>query len=493
MLFNSFAFVLLFLPATILGFFASSRLSPHTGRLWLVAASLIFYAWWDPRFLPILVISIAINHAFWRIIASNSGRIQTTALAAGIGCNLSLLVYFKYAAAWLGTCGIVIDTPPLPLGISFFTFTQIGLLMDARAGQAERPTLTGHALFVSFFPHLIAGPILSHREMMPQFIAASVFRPSAINIATGLAIFVIGLLKKTLLADPLASTVASGFAHPDSLTLFPAWQTALSYSLQLYFDFSGYSDMAIGAARMLNIQFPANFNSPYKSCSIIDYWQRWHITLTRYLTIYLYNPLALSLTRRRIARRRAVDRQARASWAGFANLVALPTAITITLAGIWHGSGVTFLAFGLMHAIFLIVNHAWRLRFGTRAQPHLWAGVLTYCCVLAGSVVFRAPSLTSAGTVFAGMFGAHGIRFIQPDLRQTMEIARLAALYAIVWLAPNTQQIMRRYEPVLGTISLAPSQLAWQPSVPWAAVLGVAACLGLLSLGGSSEFLYFRF
>jgi alginate O-acetyltransferase complex protein AlgI len=323
-LFNSFAFVLLFLPATIFGFFASSRLSQHAGRLWLVAASLIFYGWWDVRFLPVLIASIAINHAFWRVIANTTARTQTLALIAGIGCNLCPLVYFKYAAAWLAAFGIAIPSPPLPLGISFSTFTQIGLLIDCRSGQAERPTLTGHSLFVSFFPHLIAGPILSHQEMMPQFAAEPVFRPSAVNIASGLTIFLIGLLKKTLLADPLASTVASGFAHADRLTLFPAWQTALSYSLQLYFDFSGYSDMAIGAARMLNIQFPANFNSPYKARSVIDYWQRWHITLTRYLTVYLYNPLALWLTRRRIACGRGIDRRARASWPGFANLVACP-------------------------------------------------------------------------------------------------------------------------------------------------------------------------
>jgi len=497
MLFNSYTFVLVFLPAAILGFFYLSRAGEQAGRLWLVGVSFVFYGWWDPRFLPILIGSIAVNHVFWRVIAGSRGRIQVAAVTVGIACNLMLLMYFKYAAAWLSVFSIAIDTPSLPLGISFFTFTQIGLLIDARAGCASQPALASHALFVSFFPHLIAGPVLQHQEIMPQFSSGRIFRPSAENISAGLMIFFIGLLKKTLLADPLAPAVASGFADPAGLTLVAAWQTALSYSLQLYFDFSGYSDMAIGAARMLNIRFPANFNSPYKAQSVIDYWQRWHITLTRYLTIYVYNPLSVWLTRRRVARGGAINRRARASLSGFTNLVALPTVVTISLAGIWHGSGLVFLVFGLMHAVYLIVNHAWRLRHGVRAANGRAAVVarvaLTYACVLAGSVVFRAPSLGAAGEVFAGMLGSHGVAVALPDLRQGLEILQIAALYAIVWLAPNTQQIMRACEPVLGAASIPRSRLAWRPNLPWAAALGGAACLGLLSLGGSSEFLYFRF
>ena len=497
MLFNSYVFVFAFLPGAVAGFFWLSRVSPQTGLVWLIGASFVFYAWWDPRFLPLLAGSLVLNHLLWRGIVRCRGRWKTVLLILGIGANLGAIAWFKYAAAWLGAFGIAIDPPMLPLGISFFTFTQIALLVDARAGRAPAPTLTGHALFISFFPHLIAGPVLRHQDVMPQFGDEATFRASADNMAAGLAIFVMGLLKKTLLADPLAATVASGFAHPASLTMLAAWQTAACYSLQLYFDFSGYSDMAIGAARMLNIRFPANFDSPYKARNIIDYWQRWHISLTQYLMQYLYTPLALWFTRRRLARGARVDRRGRASIRGFAELVAIPTTITIVAVGVWHGSGLTFFVFGVMHAVYLIVNHVWRLVRGTAREAGRSGAVLqvalTYGCVLAGSVVFRAPSLAAASEVFQGMVGLHGFSGERLDVRQWLLLAQIAALYAVVWGAPNTQQIMHRCAPVLQAGVLAPGRFAWQPSLPWAAAFGLGACLGILSLGGSGEFLYFRF
>ena len=497
MLFNSYIFVLAFLPIAVAGFFWLSRVSQQAGLAWLIAASFFFYAWWDPRLLPLLLGSIAVNHLLWQAITRTTGRMQTTVLVSGIAANLGALAWFKYAATWLGAAGIFISQPVLPLGISFFTFTQIALLVDARAGRAPPPTLTGHALFVSFFPHLIAGPVLRHQDVMPQFSAETTFRISADSLAAGLAIFVIGLLKKTLLADPLSATVAAGFAHPASLTMLAAWRAAAAYSLQLYFDFSGYSDMAIGAARMLNIRFPANFDSPYKARNIIEYWQRWHISLTQYLMQYLYNPLALWLTRRRIARGAAVDRRGRASFRGFTELVAVPTTVTIVLAGVWHGSGLTFFVFGVMHAAYLVVNHAWRALGKTaRAAGRsgaVWRVALTYACVLAGSVVFRAPSLQAARGVFAGMLGLHGMATHWPELREWLTLGQIVALYAIVWGAPNTQQIMHRCIPVLQAARITPARIAWRPSLPWAAAVGLGACLGVLSLGGSGEFLYFRF
>ncbi len=497
MLFNSYVFVLAFLPVAVISFFWLSRVSPQTGLVVLIAASFVFYAWWNPRFLPLLLGSLVINHLLWRAIARCTGRPQTALLVLGIVANLATIAWFKYAAAWLGAIGITIHPPTLPLGISFFTFTQIALLVDARAGRAPSPTLTGHALFISFFPHLIAGPVLRHQDIMPQFAAPATFRPSADNIAAGLAIFIIGLLKKTLLADPLAATVAAGFADPASLTMLAAWQTATCYSLQLYFDFSGYSDMAIGAARMLNIRFPANFDSPYKARNIIDYWQRWHISLTHYLMQYLYTPLALWFTRRRLARGARIDRRGRASISGFTELVAVPTTVTIVLAGVWHGSGITFFVFGAMHALYLIVNHLWRMLRGTAREAErsgaLLQVALTYGCVLAGSVVFRAPSLTAASEVFRGMLGLHGLTTPRPALREWLLLAQIAMLYAVVWGAPNTQQIMHRCTPVLQAGLLVPGRIAWQPSLPWAAAFGLGACLGILSLGGSGEFLYFRF
>jgi D-alanyl-lipoteichoic acid acyltransferase DltB (MBOAT superfamily) len=402
----------------------------------------------------------------------------------------------------LSLIGVTVAAPSLPLGISFFTFTQIAFLIDCRAGLARERSFSSYGLFVTFFPHLIAGPILHNREIMPQFADAATYRSCAENIGAGLAIFLIGMLKKCLMADPLAPVVGAGFAHPEGLMLFGTWQTALAYSLQLYFDFSGYSDMAIGVARMFNLRFPANFNSPYKAQSVIEYWQRWHMTLTRYLTLYLYNPIALWVNRRRAGRGLAVNRRARASPGGFATMVLLPTFCTMAVAGVWHGSGVTFLAFGLLHAVYLSVNHGWRLcwRRPRGQDPFAVVGrvALTYGCVLVGSVLFRAASLHDAALLIGGMLGAHGVSVQLEDskefARALLNAAWIAALYIVVWAMPNTQQIMRGCHPTLEAVRAGPlARLAWQPNLPWAAVFGVAAAIALLSLGGSGEFLYFQF
>ncbi|MBV9250274.1 MAG: MBOAT family protein, partial [Acetobacteraceae bacterium] len=298
MLFNSYVFLLAFLPLALIGFGAACRAGVKPGALWLVAASLVFYGWWNPAFVPLLIVSIAGNYTVSVLIQRFANRplLRDGLLTAGIGANLAALFYCKYLGAILNFAHVLFNAPALPLGISFFTFTQIGYLLDCRSLSTER-SLLRYALFVTFFPHLIAGPLLHHREVLPQFTTTGTWLINSRNVAVGSAIFLTGLLKKTLLADPLAAVVGAGFADPESLTLLPAWQAALSYSLQLYFDFSGYSDMAIGLARMFNIRFPLNFNSPYKAESVIDYWQRWHMTLTRWLTLYLYNPMALSIAR----------------------------------------------------------------------------------------------------------------------------------------------------------------------------------------------------
>ncbi|HEY1934929.1 MAG TPA: MBOAT family O-acyltransferase [Acetobacteraceae bacterium] len=506
MLFNSYVFIAAFLPLTLGGFALAGRFGPFAAVLWLVTASLFFYGWWNPPFVVLLLGSMAGNYAASRLILRLAPRPQRqrSVLAVAIAANLSALFWCKYLAALLGflrlhgIADVPIADPILPLGISFFTFTQLGYLIDCQQGQAQERSLPHYALFVTFFPHLIAGPILHHREMMPQFADPSVWRLRADSIAVGSAIFVIGLLKKTLLADPLAPIASAGYAHPEALTCFPAWHAALAYSLQLYFDFSGYSDMAIGLARMFNIRFPINFNSPYRAESVIDYWQRWHMTLTRWLTLYLYNPLALSIVRRRAARGLPIDRAARATSRGFAAMVAWPTMVTIGLAGVWHGSGLTFLVFGLLHGVYLCINHAWRLwRPGARsaARGAVVARVaLTYGCVLLGSVFFRAPSVGAAGSMLSGMLGWHGVDVVPPAPRDVLDLLWLIALYAIVWGAPNTQQIMRDHAPALGRIAAGPlPRLAWQPSLPWAVACGGAAALALLSIGGTGEFLYYRF
>ena len=310
MVFSSFPFVFAFLPLALLGFLATARVGTRAAGLWLVLASLGFYAYWRLDFLPLLLVSIGFNFGMGFVLSRLGERpqLQQAALLAGIAADLAALVYYKYAVGLAGFFGLetVAGTPlheiVLPLGISFFTFTQIGYLLDVSSGVAKTRDLLSYVLFVTFFPHLIAGPILHNREMMPQFADPATYRFSAGNLAVGLTIFAIGLAKKVLLADPLAGDVATGFAHAERLGLIGAWYAVVSYSLQLYFDFSGYSDMAIGLARMFNVRFPLNFNSPYKAMTVIDYWQRFHMTLTRFITMYLFSPMALWVTRWRAGR-----------------------------------------------------------------------------------------------------------------------------------------------------------------------------------------------
>ncbi len=507
MLFSSYVFVFCFLPVVLAGFAVLARFSGReAAALWLVAASFFFYGWWNPAFVPLLAGSIAFNYALGRLIdlARPSSRTQSVLLGFGIACNLAALVYFKYLASILGFLrlhgwtGLALNDPALPLGISFFTFTQIGFLIDLRHGAVREKGLASYLLFVTFFPHLIAGPVLHHREMMPQFAAAATYRLSGESILVGLTIFSIGLAKKVL-ADQLSTIAAAGFSGADGLALLPAWEAALGYSLQLYFDFSGYSDMAIGIARLFNIRFPANFNSPYKAQSVIDYWQRWHMTLTRYLTLYLYNPTSLWIARRRAARGLPMGRHLSAS--GFAATVVFPTFLTVTLAGIWHGSGLTFLVFGLLHAIYLSVNHAWRTFRPASFKPARGAAascrriLLTYLCVLVGAVVFRADTLADAGGVLSGMLGVNGLGLPGLMHERLFTIARDWALLAfaaiVVFAAPNTQHIMRHFAPVLNTV--VGGGRAWRPSLGWALAFGSLGALGLLGIGGSAEFLYFQF
>jgi alginate O-acetyltransferase complex protein AlgI len=508
MLFSSFSFIAVFLPIALLGFSASTKLGgPRLAAGWLVIASLFFYGWWNPVFVPLLCLSIASNNIFLRIIrcAGNTPRVQAGVLVAAIAANLAALVYFKYLAAVLaflqlhGLARAEIAAPLLPLGISFFTFTQIGLLIDTRAGLALRTGLLDHALFVTFFPHVIAGPVLHHREIMPQLADPATYRLRAENIAVGCTIFALGLVKKTVCADGLSGTVSAAFADPLQLGAIAAWQGSLAYALQLYFDFSGYSDMAIGLARLFGIRFPANFNSPYKAQSVIDYWQRWHITLTRYLTLYVYTPLALRIARRRAARGLPTGRGM--GMGGFLGGVAAPTLLTMVFAGVWHGAGLTFLVFGALHGFYLTANHAWRVFRPSSWKPRQTrlriAGriLATFLCVLVGAVLFRSATLASARDMLAAMAGLHGAGTFGERSGGAVlrEWALIGVLGAIAFGAPNTQTLMRAHAPVLGSLPGRLSGWVWQPRLGWALLTGVLGAVGLLGIGGSTEFLYFAF
>jgi alginate O-acetyltransferase complex protein AlgI len=373
--------------------------------------------------------------------------------------------------------------PVPPLGLSFFTFTQVGCLLYHASGEIVPPRARDYVLFAVFFPALTAGPILNPVEMLPQFTRNQPWNVSSDHLAIGFGFFVIGLLKKTALADPLAGVVASGFADPSGLTFFPAWQAACSYSLQLYFDFSGYTDMAIGLAWMFGLRFPDNFDQPYRATSVIDYWQRWHMSLTRLLMTHVHAPLTMAVLRWRRDHGLPIGNAAQKIVTGFAVMIAGPALLTMTLISLWHGAAWTFLLFGAVHTTFLLVNHLWRLH-QLPTPPRVPAIALTYLCVLVASVIFRASDVSSAGSLLAGMAGWHGFEIAFGDPRAVLDVAWLAGLYAIVWAAPTTRQVM------LGQPS---ARLTWRPTRTWAVAMGCCATFGLLLAGGTGEFLYFRF
>jgi D-alanyl-lipoteichoic acid acyltransferase DltB (MBOAT superfamily) len=505
MLFNSASFLFCFLPVAILGFVACARVGHRAVIGWLALISLVFYAVWKPRYVLVLLASMLVNFAISRMIAAanRSGRSQAATfwMVTGISVNLAALAYFKYLFRFLIFINQMQVTVHnwhqivLPLGISFFTFTQIGYLVDLRQGEAEPQGILGYALFVTFFPHLIAGPILHHKEMMPQFAATRRFRLDWNDFAVGLSWFILGLAKKVVIADRIAPYADQTFAAPHGLGFAAAWIGVLNYSMQLYFDFSGYSDMAVGLARMFSIRFPYNFNSPYKAANIIDFWARWHMTLTRYLTLYLYNPLALSVSRRRLAAGKPASKKASRTFAGFLAMIAWPTFFTMFLAGIWHGAGLQFLIFGMLHGVYLTVNHAWRLfRNKPASAPRAWYAMpgsvlLTYIAVIVAQVFFRADSTRGALALLAGMAGLHG--GFHPGGTSAKSLA-VFALFPFVWLLPNIQQLMGEAEAHGAALRIA-NALRWRPSLVWCTALACTLIAVLFYISDTTSFLYFQF
>lgn len=471
MAFSGFPFLLAFLPVFLCGFTVAGWLGEGWAKTWLIAASLLFYGVGAPSFLALLGLSIAGNYVLLRAMHGSPSARGWAAL--GVALNLGVLSWFKFVAP---------DALP-PLGLSFFTFTQIGCLLHHADGRVSPPKLRDYTLFAAFFPALLAGPILNPREMLPQFARTGGWRLDSGNLAIGSGFFLVGLLKKTLLANPLSPIVAAGFADPSSLAFFPAWQSAMAYSLQLYFDFSGYTDMAIGLAWMVGLNFPDNFEQPYRATSVISYWQRWHMSLTRFLVANVHAPITLAMLRWRRRHGYLIDAGGQRTVGGFVSMIGLPTVVTMMLVSLWHGASTPFLLFGLAHTSFLLVNHVWRVNRAP-VLPAVASVALTYLCVLAASVLFRAADVADAGSMLAGMAGLHGIGTVQPDIQAVLGILWIASLYAIVWFAPSTRQWM---------CGDATVRFAWRPTPSWAVALGCAATLGTLAAGGASEFLYFRF
>lgn len=492
-LFNSFSFILIFLPLALIGFYGLGRWSRRASAASLALASLLFYGLWDWHYVPLLVASICFNFAagnliLWLLRRRTSARLVLIAALAG---NLALLAYYKYANFFLSalddgtglrwTMGAIV----LPLGISFFTFTQIAFLVDTYRGIARERGFISYVLFVSYFPHLIAGPVLHHAEMMPQFGRPETYRPEAERLAVGLTLFVFGLAKKVLLADgiaPVARTVFGAAAQGHSLDLLHAWYGALAYGMQIYFDFSGYSDMALGLSFMFGIRLPLNFDSPYKAASIIEFWRRWHMTLSRFLRDYLYIPLGGS----RCSRPRR-----------YMNLL-----ITMVLGGLWHGAGWTYVIWGTLHGLYLVINHGWRWtrkRFSLSAGGPLPRGlgiVITFLAVVLAWVFFRSANLAAANVMLKGMMGRDGIRAgVQWAYVSNSQVVGLGALLLLCWLLPNAYQILGSYNPALQRPERARLRLSWSPSVGWAVVMGglAALCASQMFAGAPSEFIYFQF
>lgn len=512
MLFNTFGFIFVFLPVVIIGFFSIAKFSKHWAAIWMALVSLTFYSIWDYHYLPLLAASIISNFYASGVILRASAASRKPILTAAIVANLVLLAYFKYANFFISSVNQAAGSEfihpinvILPIGISFFTFTQIAFLVDTYYGKVTEYKFSHYLLFVTYFPHLIAGPVLHHKEMMPQFKDDATYRLSWENIAVGMTMFVIGLAKKVLFADNIAPTANLVFAPGAHPGLIEAWIGTAAYTLQLYFDFSGYSDMALGLSQLFGVRLPFNFDSPYKAANIIDFWRRWHMTLSRFLRDYLYIPMGGS-------RNGPIVR--------YRNLI-----VTMLLGGLWHGAGWTFVIWGGLHGVFIAINHYWhflREKFGWESSGgmigKLGARVLTLLAVMIAWVFFRAADLTTALDVLSGMAGANGIdlpawskaklywlaatgvqlrfegiRWIDFFSWTQLPVLLLAALLALFF--PNSQEIMGGLRPRfdLAQSAVRKQLLLWRPNVTWVAIISALFLACVFSLNRATEFLYFQF
>ncbi|MGE5389757.1 MAG: MBOAT family O-acyltransferase [Deltaproteobacteria bacterium] len=484
MLFNSYEYIFMFLPLALILYFMFNRIfSKRIGIAWLVIASLFFYSYWNIRYLPLILVSIIVNYltgsTLSRRAAADTPR-RRSLLILGLCFNLGLLGYYKYTDFFIGNMNhlgahFALLHIVLPLGISFFTFTQIAYLVDAYRGEVKEYSLLNYALFVTFFPHLLAGPIIHHREMMPQFAAEDNKGVNYENLCRGLLLLSLGLFKKIIIADAFAVWANYGFDTAPSLTLLEAWIASLSYTMQLYFDFSAYTDMAIGSALMFNIRLPINFNSPYKSLSIQEFWRRWHITLSRFLRDYIYIPLG--------GNQRG---QAR---------IYLNVLITFLLGGLWHGAAWTFVFWGVLHGLALVINRAWQ-RLGLKMNKVLgW--FLTFNFVNIAWVFFRAKSWGDAAKVLSGMLGmqgvnlpaslssrlaflsTYGIEFGMFNMPVDMKLAALAVAVSIivVLMFKNSMEMEARF----------------RPNLFYAILAAAAALVAILNLSNITQFIYFNF
>lgn len=511
MLFNSYIFIFVFLPSVLLVFNVLGRYKQfQLARVWLVVASLFFYGWLIPEYVPLVIASLVFNHTMGIIIGRNRRRLW---LWLGVSVNLGILGYYKYFNFFLANLHAFFGTPLfveqiiLPLGISFFTFQQVAYLVDTYRCDIPECQFIDYCLFITFFPQWVAGPIVLYQQTLPQISNPSFFRFHRSNIESGLSLFVIGLVKKVILADgisPYSTRVFDLALTAPSLNFFDAWCGVLSYTFQIYFDFSGYSDMAVGLGNMFNVRFPANFSSPYKAASLIDFWQRWHITLSGFLKNYLYIPLGGN--RHGKARR-------------YGNLF-----LTMILGGLWHGAGWNFLIWGGLHGVYLSINHFWRdFRKGTGSVssffPRWGSRSLTFFLVVVTWTFFRATNFSSAVSMLRAMSGMNGVIFPRgysayltmgiwgkdlgmsfgegPEIFSMTAMGWILVLACISWFLPNSQEWMSRRQMTWEIVELPGDSgwrpILWKPTVGHGILLGVLAGISILALSRVSEFLYFQF
>jgi D-alanyl-lipoteichoic acid acyltransferase DltB (MBOAT superfamily) len=514
MLFNSHLFIFVFLPCVLIGYFAlSSRRGPRWGTGWLVVASLLFYGYWNPVYIFLLTGSVVVNFVIGSLLSQEKHRSRGW-LTLGIVLNLGCLGYFKYTHFILNNLHSLADfsldvgSIALPLAISFFTFQQITYLVDIYRGEVKNGKFSDYCLFVTFFPQLIAGPIVHHREMMPQFLDRSNSTLDYGNVATGLSLFAMGLFKKVVIADGVAEYANPVFAlaHEGfAVTFLDAWLGAFAFTFQIYFDFSGYSDMALGLARMFNIRLPVNFDSPYQARSITDFWRRWHMTLTRFLRDYIYIPLG--------GNRRGESRR-------YGNVMT-----TMLLCGLWHGASWNFVIWGGLNGFYLVVNRAWQRVCGAFSGKnplvllvHKGAWVITLAGVILGWVLFRAETLDGAWQIYRGMFGLNGVslphKWIEllhtaPGLESflaqggitfhgiaivdhTAAYLYLLGILVLVKQCPNSLVLLNVLEPK----NRLEEKFRWaffRPSYQWIVVTVVLLFVSISALYKVNEFIYFQF
>jgi len=489
MLFNSYEFIFFFLPVVVAGFWVLARVAGRDIAVsWLVCGSFVFYLYAGWKGVAILTPSIIVDYLIASILLrlpEARSQLRTGLFITGIVANVTFLAYFKYKNFFLDTANSLfgshfhLTTIMLPMGISFLTFQKISFLADVRAGSVDRVRFLDYLLFTTFFPRSIAGPIVRYQHVVPQ-LETILTGELTTHLSVGITLFSFGFFKKAFVADQLAPWVSPVFdlgpvmvQDPGLPTLFTSWVAVLAYTFQLYFDFSGYSDMALGVARMCGVRLPMNFNSPFKASSIVDFWARWHITLTRFLTANIYTPLVLAITRARLARGKRVLTRSSTRASAVMAIVVVPTLTTMAISGIWHGAGWQFVVWGGLHGIYLTLNQTWRL-----VRPRFWpdsvsylrvmrpAGVvLTFAAVVVALVFFRARSVSEALSILYAMLGGHGM--VPDDLRvlrqlgvtvpsslmhsflPTMPWIWFAVLFFWVLGLPNSLEILRRYQPAL--------------------------------------------